>query len=199
MSTPLTAPYRVEIPITAQGASHKMHLYCAVAPSADATGYDVVDRLVGSGLGLSTAVSALSSLLAPLYSSADASFGDAILQQYSAGSWLPIVTTPMTTQPSSGSSTAAGTQMTLSMRDSAFHKVRHIALDAVIGGPQKFITPTGGPAVVDSWATAFVVPSIFASSNPWLWVRSRGNLFIGSFVSIVIADNDAVRTQHSLR
>lgn len=199
MSTPLTAPYRVEIPIVAQGASHKMHLYCDVVGSSDATGYDVIDRLVGVGLGLSTAIAALSSLLAPLYSAADASFGDAILQQASGGSWLPIVTTPMTTQPSSGSSTAAGTQMTLSMRDTAFHKVRHIVLDAVVGGPQKFVTPTGGPAVVDSWANAFVVPAIFASSNPWLWVRGRSSLFIGSFVSIVIADNDAVRSQHSLR
>jgi hypothetical protein len=79
MSTPLTAPYRVEIPITAQGASHKMHLYCDTTPSADDTGYDVVDRLVGTGIGLSAAIDALSSLLAPLYSAADASFGDAIL------------------------------------------------------------------------------------------------------------------------
>lgn len=198
MTTILAASWRLTTPYTALGASHKMRQYLDVVASADPTGYDVVDRLGAGGIGVSTAIEAMMTLYAPLFKAGQASFGTTDLEQRSGLSWNPIASFATTATPTGVPSTAAGTQVTLSMRDTAFHKVRQIFLDGNVGGPQKFTSVSGGPASINAWADGFSQVQIAASANPWLWVRGRSDLYVGSFVSVVIADNDRTRRQHDL-
>lgn len=192
MSTPLSAVNRIEFQFIVDGQPHRFRHYCRVAASLDPSGYSVNARPPGTPIGVSVAVDRVWTLLAPIYPAANSSFGSAVIQQFSGGAWLPIAAWNTAVTPSAGFAYVKAGQLTMTMRDSAFHKVRAIWLEQGAPIPFKTTSPTGGGAQLNAIAAGYTSPSAIAF-DPGLWVRGRSDLYISSFVSFVTDLNDRVR------
>lgn len=199
MSTPLTATYRVTFNYTVDGLHHKMRTYLGVAASGDVTGFNVVDRLAVGTLGLSVAMDALWTLFKPLYSAAHTTLDQAVLEQHVGIAWLPVATYQTAIVATGGALPTPAAQMTMSMRDTAFHKVRNLTLESEVTIPLKTSIPAGFGAPFTAWANGFTQVQPFANSSPWLWVRGRSNLYLGSFVSMVTDANDKLRRARGIQ
>ena len=193
MSTPLAATHRLDQTYVVDNQTHHMRLYCGVNPSADVTGFNMADRLGGGSIGVSQAINALLGLLGPFCDAAHTAFGVSTLQILSGSAWLPIATYNSAVAPTGVAGYTPAAQLTLSMRDTAFHKVRNLSLETEVTIPLKTNNPAGFGAPFTAWAQGFTQPQVIGSDLPWLWVRGRSDLYIGSFVSMVTDANDKLR------
>jgi hypothetical protein len=186
MATPLAASYRFIFPIDVDGIIHNHAAYVSVIPGSGASGYDLVMRDGTTGLDASAAVYTWWGFLQSYYEASQTVFGTALLQHLSGIAWLPIATIPTIIAATGTAAFAVAGQATITLRDTAFHKVRSILLESAFPTGDKFLPPNG---VFDYWTT---VPSTGVASG-WNWQRGRSNLFIGSAVSLVTDLNDKVR------
>jgi hypothetical protein len=199
MSVPLSASHRITFSYTIDNLLHKFRAYCALVVAGTPTGYDVVTRSPLSNIGADVAIDAYLAFLAPLFRSTVSAYNDATLEQRSGTVWLPLTTyTPSVTPSGSSGAYGPAEQLTISMRDEFFHKVRQEFFEGLWAGPLKTNAKHGFGGPFDALADGLTTDPGTYTDEPWGWIRSRGGFFVQSFVSMVVSDNDKVRRARGL-
>ena len=196
MSTPVTASWRFEFPIVVDGFIHRNHCYVKAQPSTLHPPYDLVMNHSGVNITMQAAVDSYLTLWKASYSVASTTFGAVLLQQLSGGAWLPVATITPTVAPTGAVPYVPASQMTVTARDSAFHKIKVVQLETVDGAGTKYLPPsTGGSATVFAWYTD---SSGSAPTDGSQWIVGRSNLYVTSCVSLVTDLNDKIRRRRGI-
>ena len=190
--TPITATHRLELHVNVPGArDHLLRYYVNAVPSGDPDGFNFT-AFGGGARSMSDAVGDILAILRPMWRN-DVQIGNFVLQQYSAGAWLPVSSDTANGNGTSSNPTQATQQLTYSLRDSAGRPMRSILLEtgfpALIG---KFLTMTalGGPW--GAYGDSLVDHSV---NHLGFFIRSRGGNFTGSVISAVLDSNDKLRRE----
>jgi hypothetical protein len=194
MSNPIVAGYRIDFSYTVLGRSHHRREYCELqASGTDPTGYQVLQRDLTTVTGASVAIDDYWTMLSDSYKAGDTVIGNALLEQRSGGVWLPLASY-LSTIGLSTTPTWVASQLTITLRDTAFHKVRAIFLEGGFTPGGKTTTPVFGFANCTNVMKGFV-GTLAGSVNPFLWVKSRSDLYlaVSPLVSGVSDLNDKVR------
>lgn len=197
MSTPLSATHRLVFNYRVGSLDHVAHHYCGLVASGDPSGYDVQRRPPFVTLGVSDAVDRLWTLLAPLYNAANTAFGQVELQELSGTAWLPLGFYQTAVTASSAVAYWPCSQLTMVLRDLAFHKIKAVWLESILTPPSKTNVVTGFGTLFQALAEGYTTPGA-SNDNPFMWVRGRSDLNINTFVSMVGALNNRLRRERSL-
>lgn len=174
MSQPLLAGYRITIPYTPSPLTHKFRAYCKPV----ASGAQPWLLQTFSGANAITWVASAQALWTALRSifPVAATAPTATLEQIVAGLWQPIDFTLLTGAGTAGASNPAQ-QWTLTLRDTAFKKLKVVLLEGDFPYLGHSATGLGIDATSDT-----LVPSwsnvADGESQPVHWQVSRGNRFL---------------------
>jgi hypothetical protein len=196
MSTPLSASYRIDFPYTVSGFTHHSRHYLSATPGSGVSGYDAILRDGTTGVDCTTIADAYWAHVGVLFKSSETIFGQPTLEHLSGISWLPIAVLPTVNQPTASSAYVPAEQLSVTLRDSAFHKVRDIILEANESAGMRVIPPGG-----DAWSTFFdyySVPGGGGSTHGYNWMRGRSNLYVTSVVSLVTDLNNKLRRRRGI-
>jgi hypothetical protein len=198
MSTQLDATQRLEFHYSVDGANHVFRHYCQLVASGDASGYDLVPRAPGANFGASLGIDRLWTLLQGIFDSSKTTFGTVILQQLSGVAWNPLSFYVTAVAPTSGSAYVKAGQLTLTLRDMGFHKVRGVWLETVAPVGFKGLTTSAFGAPYTALFNSYTSVGTIANHDPFHWVRGRSDLYLQSFVSFVTDLNDKVRRRRGI-
>lgn len=194
MAQPLLATGRIVFLYTVQGIQHHSIAYVRGLTQVGGVWQHNSRTLDANDQIWTDSVNGFFSSLSYLYSgswSADA----ALLQQLSGTVWNPLDSATFTgTNHSTGSGWASGLQSTLTLRDSAFKKMRVIAMEANFPGAYKSTSTNyfgdGRDDFIKQWTASNTV-----AHAPYIWQVSRGNRYTAavSLISYVQAYNRKIR------
>lgn len=196
MSTPLAATHRIEFPIVVDGFTHHVRQYVKVTPGAGPSGFDAVLRDGTLGVDVTDCADALYNIYKAHFQASVTTFGQPELQVFSSGAWLPVATLPTTTAPTGTTAYVKASQWTMSMRDTDFHRIRSILLEADFFAGSKQIPP-GAPGF-DTIIAWYNGPIALVHTNGWNWIVGRSNLYIGAVISVVTDLNDKIRRRRGI-
>lgn len=125
-------------------------------------------------------------------------FGTSILQKLISGVWQPEDVSTPTVSPSGGA-LAPASQITVTLRDKLFHKVKITVMEANQLPPQHWIDPLGGAANLDTFIAQFL-PTFTVSNAPYGWLVGRGNQYLADnpFVAATLTYNKKMRRRRGL-
>lgn len=186
MAEPIVPTWRLTFPYTVALFPHVMHFYTDVVASADPSGYSADQRGGGFIVGVSTIPAPWWTKLAPNYSAADALFGNAHLDHFVGGVWIPVWYEANAVVPSSGSPTQQAAEMTISGYASDHDRMKTILMEHVFGGAFREATY----AAVTS-ALKPIVNALYNSAgtavlaDPYNWAQSKSGKYATTFISLV--------------
>lgn len=195
MSTPLSATGRILVPYTIDGFSHVAHAYVK-NPQLVGAVYNVNSRATDANdLLWENAAQGFVDALGAI-GPTGMSFGTCILQKLISTLWTPLATYSPGFSVTGGTS-RPGSQVTLTLRDVNFKKVKVIFLDSIELPPQKVITPTGGDAGMDALVGSFLSTGA-ATYAPYKWIVGRGNAYLNTspFVKVSVRYNETILRAH---
>lgn len=196
MATPLAAQYRINFQITVDRLVHKLRTYLRVIPGSGASGFDVVMRDGTTGIDTNTIADSLLNLIASSFQASVTTFDNPTLEQLSGSAWLPIAPLTITVAPTGTAAYSPASQFSLTLRDSAFHKIRFILLETEDLPGQKFFPPGSGGAV--AFFSYFTTTPGAGSTHGHNWMRGRSDLYVSSAVAIVTDLNDRLRRDRGI-
>jgi len=194
MSTPLVATHRIEFQYTVDGNLHKNRRYVGLGASSTPSVPTIQLRAPLTDQALSVVADGFWNAISSDYKASQTTFGDAILQELSGSAWLPYAVYTTAVTPTGTSVYIPAGQVTWTMRDSGFHKVRYIFLES--DGPvgRKTTLPYSGLIM-----NAPVGHSLLGTTSGapvgdiWNWSRGRSNLYMSSLIAEVSDLNDKLR------
>jgi hypothetical protein len=119
-----------------------------------------------------------------------------LLERFSGGVWLPVAA--VSESLAGDGALTPCSQITMTLRDSAFEKVKVVVMDTNEAAPQKLSTPTSGNGGFDAWIAEYI--GSVDDSSAYNWLKSRGDRFLlaNPFVSVAVDLNDRVRRDRGL-
>lgn len=199
MSTPLSATHRVEFQYTVDGDLHKARIYLGLGSASTPTSPTVQLRAPLTDQAFSVIADGYWNAVAADYKSADTTFGNAILQEYSSGAWLPYAVYATAVTPAGSSAYVPAGQVTTTMRDSAFHKVRFIQLESDSPVGKKTVLIADGSIMDPPYGHSV---NGTTSGTPagmiFNWARGRSNLYLASSIAMVSDLNDKLRRRRGI-
>lgn len=199
MTTPLAATHRIEFQYVVDGDAHKWRIYVGLGGASTPLAPTVQLRAPLVEQALSLVADGFWDAIAGDYKASTASFGDAILQEYSGGAWLPYAVYTTALVGTSSSPYIPAGQVTTTMRDSAFHKVRFIALesDGAIG--KKTVHIADGSIMNTPFGHSLLGTTGGAPLGMiWNWARGRSDLYLASPIAMVSDLNDKLRRRRGI-
>lgn len=197
MSGPVTGIGRITIPYTVSSLTHECRMY-VMNPTLAGSDWVIDLHPSISGTSVWTAAAqgladAISYILAT-----GTTPGTASLEELSGTGWLPRDTTTVTLPNLSGSA-ALASQVTLTLRDTAFTRPKIVVMECNNVGPLKFTSPTAGGANFDGFIDPFLGTSS-VSGRPWAFMVNQHEnwLLTNSFVSCTITYNRKLRRARGL-
>lgn len=186
MSQSRLATSRIMLPYTTSGITHKAYAYC----KANLVGSDwMIDDRAGGGstLAFEDCADAWGGSHAEISVTSDTVFGTLELQQKSGSSWVTKAVKVYPGTPSGGGSLVTCSQVTLTLRDSQFNKIKVVMLDTSVGYPNQIRTPTAGSTAMDNFIKHFNSDNT-AAADPYNWIVSLSNHFLTDepFVSVSV-------------
>lgn len=202
MSEPLTAEYRLVIVYTVPAQVHQMRTYCEASPSLlAASGYYLFDRDGLATLDAQDCAQAWWTAVKPWFHSSVVA-PDYRLENRVGAAWNPVLTGTLT-----GAGTASGTpnyasQVTVSMRSTAFTRLRLILLEqSIMIAAQKQIGYGGLHAQQASLPEA--IAGVDGNANGYFkWARSKNKKMLNATAPIISTPydlNDRVRRSRSVQ
>jgi len=192
MSVPLAAFYRIELEFTVEGIAHKTRAYCH--RGADIAGVPTVTArdTVTDGVWTDRAQGywdALKQVYASEVTAPQAQF-----QHFVSGAWNPVDVAALTGAGAGTGSTSPANQLTMTLRDTSFDKVRVVLLETIGGYLGKATTAVGLSGNLGNLSARYT-SSHAAADDPFNWQQSRGAryLALSPFVSIVFDTNNKMR------
>lgn len=192
---PLTANFRIVFPYVCALEPHKLECYLNCVTSADPSGYNAVTRAGYTNVGVTVAMTRVWNILAPFFSSADASFGNATLYQRFGTVFAPVYTEANAVTPSNASATLKAygsvffqratnrTKMPVYLSEWAFDsEITKVTSYGSLGAALKALTDS----FMNAGGTAL-------NSDAYAWRLSKDSNYGGGFVSWVNDTNEKYR------
>ena len=194
MSQPLLATGRIVFLYTVQGIQHHSVAYIRGLAQVGSVWQHNSRALDANDQVWTDSVNGFFESMSYLYSSAWTA-GAALLQQLSGTVWNPMDTASFTgTNHSASTGWASGLQSTLTLRDTAFKKMRMIAMEANYHGANKSTATNyfgdARDSFIKQWTASYTV-----TNAPYIWQVSRGNRYMATtpLISYVQAYNRKIR------
>jgi hypothetical protein len=199
MSEPLAATARIELTYTILNFQHRLRHYCAYN---DVLGqHQLVDRDGITTILWTVAAQYWWDKLRPLLENATwFTPPQAQLQHRDGAIWNPIDFATLTGTESSGQLTYQASQATLVLRDSAFKKIRVLALEHTGGYAFHSQSGQGPNQAFTEWTNAYSGADTSANAM-YRWVKSRGDRFIlgtGNVAGLTFDLNDKLKRARGL-
>lgn len=192
---PLTANFRIVFPYVCALEPHKLECYLDCVASADPSGYNTVARTGYTNQGVSAVMSRVWTKLSGVFSSTDASFGNATLYQRFGTVFSPVYTESNTITPSFAGDSLKSygsvffqratnrTKMPLYLLEWALDaEITKVTSYASLGAALKSLTDgfmnAGGTAI---------------NTDPYAWRMSKDSNYGTGFVSWVNDTNEKLR------
>lgn len=195
MATPLSATYRITAVSNVLGIDHKIRAYVK-STGAVVSGTTQIIYRDASTHDWTVAITQMIKRIYAYYGTdnTDPSL-PAQLEQFGGGVWNPVEFATLTESAPSGTLLPA-TETLITVRDTAFKKIRVDILETKIGPSTRIGSDPGGSlgVVWKAWAGGNVDSG--NTDDPFHWQVSRGNDYIaatGGVVGIVNGYNDKMR------
>ncbi len=195
MATTLAALGRIVVPYQVGGVNHRFVAYVR-NPQTGGSTYKVNTRATDANdLDWEDASDGLTNILANAIATG-AVFGASALQLRSGLIWN-TVSTHTVSDTASGGGYVPGSQITVSLRDTAFRRVKVVLEDTGQAAPQRSISPTGGDSHIDNLIGGYL-PTHGNPNDPYVWQVGRGNAYVnlGPFISYSVDINRKVKRAH---
>ena len=175
MAQELLATARLVATYTIAGLTHKHHAYArGLTPTGGS--YNINSRALDENdIVWSDAAAGLTETLSYLLGD-EAEFGDVILQELVDNTWQDLDTASPGTDHGAGDS-QFGAEAIMTLRDTAFKKMRIIVMEPATVVPQHITTPGGGAANWDNFILQYTA-GVTVFFGPYGWQVSRGNRYI---------------------
>lgn len=196
MSQAFTATWRMFLPYTVDGVLHKAYALCRIA--LDGSDYKLEDRVSGANAYVWTLGAEKYGLAMGQCVPSGVTYGTMELQHKVGFIWQTQDTHTYSGSP--GASTyVKGSQITLTLRDSAFNKVKIVELDITQQLPAKYNAWNGGSSSLDAFVGPFTENST-DDHDPWHWIQSRSMHFLADspFVSVKLTLNSQLENKRGV-
>lgn len=183
MSQELVATFRVHYFYQVGSHSHELTIFCKAQQTSGS--WELIDRDPAvAAIPWEDGANRAGGAICALLPSSVASLGNILLEQRSGIMWNAVDSTVPTVQPGVNS-LVPYSQFTLTMRDTAFNKVRWIVLETNQAIGYQLVSPTGGDTQADL-AIAEWTGSDSNANDPFRWAVSKSNHYLhtNSFVSV---------------
>lgn len=188
MAAPKVATGRIILPVDFSGHLSHFHAYVRNIQTGGST-YKINSRATDSNdLNWEDAAEAFYNSMTYIWA-AGFTPGDLSLQQLTGGIWVPIsFYTPVASNASGAGQPA--TQVTMTLRDKLFYKVKVVALNTNQAPPQHWVSATGGNAAMDNWAKQWL-STYTVTHAPYNWQVGVSNQYLNTspFVAITVTLN----------
>lgn len=195
MPTTLAALGRIVVQYQTGGVNHR-HVAYVRNPQTGGSTYKINTRASDANdLDWEDASDGLTNIIANAIATG-AVFGSSLLQERSGTIWNTVSTHTISDTPSGGSY-IAGSQIVVSLRDTAFRRVKVVLEDSAEAAPQRSISPTGGDSHMDNLISGYL--STHSNPNdPFAWIVGRANAYLnlGPFISFSVDINRKVKRAH---
>jgi len=196
---PITPTYRITFPITVNAFTHVFHAFCDVVTSADPSGFNTVARAPLTNAGVSGCMTKFWNNIHALYDPATAAFGNAHLDHFSSGSWIPVWYEANAVAPVGTGGNLPAQQMVFSGYDTAHEKMKFILMETVDGYVERRVSYSTMNSAEQSAADAFFNLNAGAiNTSLYAWAKSRDDNYIGAFISLVNSGNKHWRRKRGL-
>lgn len=188
MAQPFLATFRIYYPYHYEGRYHKGYQFCKAHLIGSA--YKIIDKS-NNDLDPDDCAQRGKIWFSGLLPSTGY-IGTPELQEKLGNIWVTRQALTIT-GASGGSSIFPGSQVTATLRDSAFNKVKLVCLDTNQTPPQRLTTTTGGDTYMDAALAPFLQEAA-DPADPFLWMVSRSNHYLNAtpFVSVKVTLNSAL-------
>lgn len=192
MSQALLASARIVVPYNVGALPHIHHAYArGLAPVGGS--YNINSRaLDNNDIVWTAAATQLTNAIASVLP-VGSTFGTTLLQQLVDSVWVSIAAVSLTPAVTANAVQYAA-QMTMTLQDVAFKKVKVVLLETCQPANQHISSPTGGDATLDTFAS-YYTGTHGNAADPYNWLVGRGNRFLLSspFVYVTTDLNDKIR------
>jgi cytosine/adenosine deaminase-related metal-dependent hydrolase len=197
MSAPNIGIGRIAIPYTVSGLTHVSRMYVTGLALVGSTWEIDVRPTPGGAIDWADAAESLANAMSSMLATG-VTPGTALLEEYSSTGWLPRATAAVTFPNLSGS-TATASQLTLTLRDTAFKRPKFVLMEVNNPGPLKFTNPTAGGANLDAFFAEFLNVGVTAN-RPWFVMTNMHESYLQEepFVSATITYNRKLRRARGL-
>ena len=195
MSTPLVPNWRVTIPYTVSGRTHKMRFYTGDAVLDSGT-YKIPDRTAVSfdwSLGLTSVIGNMANIM-----SGGDSVGQPSLEELVGGIWQTRAVTAAPTFSPTGAPVLSS-QMTLVLRDTNFKQIKVVVLDTGLQPPAHAVSLAGVDTAGAFFVTEFM-PTHGDAHSPYTWIVGRSGAYLSTapFIGYTLALNRRIRRVRGL-
>jgi hypothetical protein len=189
MPSPIIPSHRVQFSVVGGTREHKVRWYTDAVPSADPSGFDFL--IFGGGtVGGQTAVTAMFTLLRALWP-ASMNIAQGLLAHHVLGAYTPVGVFSNANVGTHAGSIAVAQQTTVTYRTSVGRQLlRQVYLETPEPYVGRIVIAASLPAGLQAWVADMLdkTPGHMGS-----WVKSRGDNFSQSYLSVVYDTNDRVR------
>lgn len=199
MATALAATSRIQLQIAVPGVRpHLARHYCKAAPSGGGS-YNVTLRDSSTVLVSTIAESWIDSL-SDLYPYTQVPSMNWTLESLISGLWVPVASGTHSLPHGPTTSVYAASQVTLTLRDTGFHKVRSVMMETYMPVGVKSVSLGGIPSPASGWAGEYT-DAFIGTNATYQWVVGRSNLYLlaGSPIVGYVTDlNDKIRRERGI-
>jgi len=197
---PVIPTHRIQMELVTEGFVHKIRSFLGLTASGDVTGYNTVARAGFSPVGVSVAIDAYWTVLAPIYNSVNTAFGVTHVQQFVGGSWIDLSIYNTVVAPTSSGGAAIAWGLVYSMKDTLNRRGPVELLETDTATALKRITRAslGTPLrnILDFYmGTGSTIPN----ESGYCWRQSRSGVYFSTFLSVVSDTNEKMRRKRGLK
>jgi hypothetical protein len=200
--TPLTAVNRITFKYTVALHPHKQHVYLAVTPSLDPSGFDTVPRSGHAAVGVSTLEAQWANKIKPMYGSTGMTFDGWELEVFLSGHWVSLTSGVSAAVATGGGANVPSSGLIIVTRSGTLAPVRfsHAYYDGGWSFPTKFTSPSGlgtdTVALMNYWGN---VSGTAGDTDAWAWAMSKNSIYTQTFISLVTDTNEKLRRRYGLK
>lgn len=192
--TPLIADYRISMQYTCQGFQHKTRFFVGVSPSADPSGYDLVQTHSGANVPTTSAVTQFFTRLAPFYDPSWASFDGFLLEHRTGTTWNYLASGTTGVSPAATQPFEAANQLALTGKDSTNKNAPTYLYEGAFGRAFKGNSPGAlGTALRALTNDVWNIDGTASANGAWHYKLSRGGNYMQRWLADVIDTNEKLR------
>lgn len=199
--TPITATHRIVFPYTVLLLPHVHRLYLHAVTGGGTSGFNTSPRTGHGAVDVQAAMTAVWNNLLNIFDVTGAStvFGNAILEERSGTTWNPVYVESNSVQPTGSSTPIQAAMVQVSLKTVDFKRYNVVILEPDIAFPKK-VTAVSALSTPDRHFVDFYAGTgTPTDTDAYAWSVSRGNAFVGSFLSWVTDTNERTRRERHLK
>lgn len=200
MSQILLANWRATLHYVVDGFPHISNHYCdALVDTGSLVGYSLLDRDGATHIHLEDAAQRWGDLIGSILYSTLSSVGSVLLEQRSGSVWNPVVSSTPVSVSMTGFTYNKASQMTTVLRDTAFKKVKDLAMESVVLVGKHGVAVPSSAFVEHAYLLSFT-DGFTGPSDPYRWIKSRGNRYLATvpFVGYTTDLNNKIRRRRGI-